>query len=202
MWNQPRGKMMAALTSSLLAPGLSYCRRNDMKQIRLTQRMVALVDDADFEQLSKHKWCAVRARGRWYAVRSIPMEKGKQTTIRMHRFIMNAPRDQQVDHLDGNGLNNQRSNLRICTSAQNNRNRRKMVGTSPVFKGVYWNKENQRWHAQITQNGHRHHLGYFDNEIDAAYAYDAAARKHFGEFACINFPRKGEQSALRNQEKS
>ena len=177
-----------------------------VKQIELTQGKVALVDDADFEWLSQWNWCADHQSGEngWYARRGARLgEEGQWTKVRMHQEILAVPHAhgaQQVDHRDGNGLNNQRSNLRICTHDQNCRNRQKASGLSSQYKGVYWDKERSRWHAQIKQGGIRYHLGRFDQEIDAGYAYDTAARERFGKFACTNFAQGNERPALAEAE--
>ncbi|MBN2312335.1 MAG: HNH endonuclease [Sedimentisphaerales bacterium] len=107
--------------------------------------------------------------------------------IYMHRLIMNPPSKMQVDHIDGDGLNNQRANLRICTQAENARNRRKHNRRqSSKFKGVCFDKRDDRWRAYIKKSGKRYYLGYFDSEVKAASAYDVAARKHFKQYACTN----------------
>jgi hypothetical protein len=95
-----------------------------------------------------------------------------------------------VDHINGNGLDNRKSNLRICTHQQNCENSRKRKKSFSKYKGVYWSKNAKKWVAQITIDGKSKHLGYFELEEDAAAAYDKAAVKYFGEFACLNFRRK------------
>lgn len=115
-------------------------------------------------------------------------KKGKQrtTTIRLHRAILSPPKEKIIDHIDHNGLNNKRSNLRICTVTQNAANRRKGKGSS-IFKGVYWYKRHQMWQARIRHKGKALHLGYFNDEPEAAKAYDKAAKEFWGEFAKLNF---------------
>ena len=155
-----------------------------MKQIQLTQNKFALVDDIDFAELSKHKWCAVKIREVFYAKRSIG-KRYNQKTIFMHRQILGAKKGQQIDHRNGNGLDNHKANLRFCTYSQNQQNQQKIRGISQN-KGIHWNKEHKKWQAQITLNNHRKHLGYFDNENDAAIAYNRKAVELFGEFANPN----------------
>jgi AP2 domain/HNH endonuclease len=154
------------------------------KQIPLSQGKFAIVDDADFEQLSQHKWNAQRNGHTFYAFRT-----GKRT-IYLHRQLMGALPGQQVDHRDTDGLNNQRDNLRLCSAGENRRNMRKTRGSSK-FKGVSWDKVKAKWTAIIYRDYKKHPLGRFDNEEDAARAYDAKAKELFGEFARLNFPVSG-----------
>jgi hypothetical protein len=166
-----------------------------MREIPLTQGQVALVDDEDFDALSSHRWLAERATRRvWYAARGRPRRDGGGL-IRMHAVLLVPPAGMVVDHIDGNGLNNQRSNLRSATRAQNvwHQGARQMPGATSAFKGVFWYKKTGQWRAALAGNcpkaAHRSpHLGMFDDEATAAHAYDAAAREYFGEFAVLNFP--------------
>lgn len=171
-----------------------------MKQIPLTQGKFALVDDEDYEFLMQWKWQAhndlpKKYRGneidRWYVWRSQWNKQTKQQDIiRMHRLIMSAPKDKIVDHIDGNGLNNVRTNLRLCTQAENNRNRRKFVCSSnrSKFKGVTFEKRSNRspWKARIKVNGKDLYLGHFASQSDAARAYNIAAMKYHGIYANLN----------------
>lgn len=169
-----------------------------MKQIPLSQGKVALVDDADFDGLNRHKWCAVRVRRKtmpdvFYAVRAINYRRADGSkTCRleyMHRVLV--PDAPDVDHQDGSTLNNQRYNLRPATRSQNIANTPKRSGTTSRFRGVC-RSQRGRWIAAIRHLGHTTHLGTYEREEDAAHAYDAAARRVFGEFARLNFPRDGE----------
>lgn len=150
------------------------------KQIPLTMGEFAIVDDEDYEYLSQWKWW----RNRGYAIRSF-MVKGKRHIILMHRVIMQAPLNKLVDHIDGNILNNQKHNLRICTHSENMRNQHSVSGTSK-YKGVYWSKDKNKWAAQIRSSNKKKFLGYFSNEKDAALAYNKAAVELHGEFAKLN----------------
>lgn len=158
-----------------------------MKQIPLTGKNneFALVDDEDFELLMRHKW----QRNKYGAIRDTKIggRKGKRVGFKMHRVVMNCPQGMVVDHIDHNVLNNQKSNLRICTLAQNSANKRKTTKPkSSRFKGVNRHK-NGSWMAKIWNGTKKIHIKTFRSEEDAARAYDAAARQQFGEFACTNF---------------
>ena len=159
-----------------------------MKEIPLTQGHVALVDDADYERAAKFNWNVhVNANNRTFYARG---NVGGNTHQRLHRFILNIqPGDKrQVDHIDRNGLNNCRSNLRVCTIGENNRNVGKPSNNSSGWKGVSWDNTHQRFRAYIQLNRKKTHLGYFHSPITAALEYDKAARTLHGEFACLNVP--------------
>jgi hypothetical protein len=157
-----------------------------MRGIALTQGKVALVDDEDYAWLTEWKWCAHWDGHNWYAIRSRG-DPGTRKTIsfKMHREILNVPKGMQTDHINGQGLDNRRSNLRICTQAQNVHNRGKLRNNVSGFKGVCWHTGGF-WTAQIYLNNRRHHLGSFDDPIDAAKAYNEAALRLHGEFAKPN----------------
>lgn len=151
-------------------------------EIALTRDEVTIVDDDDFERLSQWLWyCA----GEGYAVRNQTIE-GKNTLILMHRDIMNAPEGVQVDHINGNKLDNRKENLRLCTIAENSRNRSTQKNNNSGYKGVVWHKPNKKWLTQIRFNGKRIHIGYFTDIHEAAKAYNEKAKELFGEFASIN----------------
>jgi hypothetical protein len=160
-----------------------------VKTIPLTKGFSAQVDDEDLERVSQFKWSVFIDRGkhtvRYYAERWTTA-KGKSVRVSLHRFILGLTDPKiGVDHKNHDGLDNQRHNLRIATNSQNQSNRRKILGSSK-YKGVYWDKAHQRWRALIECRGKKYRLGDFRSELKAATAYNHAALRLFGEFACIN----------------
>jgi len=155
-----------------------------MKVIPLTNSdKFAIVDDEDFERVSKHRWY-LRFDGR---VES--RINGKR--LYLHRLILNPPRDLEVDHINHDQLDNRRNNLRIATHAQNLANHTKhRNGITSQYKGVCWHKRGKKWEAYITVDYTKIHLGLFTSETSAAHAYDLAALKHFREFSKLNFPER------------
>ena len=158
-----------------------------MKEIKLSQGKFTIVDDQDFEYLSQWKWYTFKGLNTFYAARNIPFN-GKQKQLPMHRVIMELNDSQRyIDHIDHNGLNNTRGNLRICSTSQNAMNRRSARGCSSQYKGVSFNKRAGKFVAYITVNGKILYLGYYIDEAEAAGAYDQAAKEHYKEFANLNF---------------
>lgn len=168
------------------------------KEIKLTRGLVAIVDDEDYEELNKYKWhiSSSKSSKTCYAERFITIihqnmkikQKFKQKCIKMHRVIMNVSSKMQIDHIDGNGLNNQKSNLRICTNKQNMHNNSNLRNGKSGYKGVSYYRGKIR--AQIQPDNKYIHLGYFNTLEEAARAYDEKAKELFGEFAYLNFPIK------------
>jgi hypothetical protein len=140
-----------------------------MRTISLTQGQVALVDDEDFSVLSRYSWCAQKPKDVFYAQTRLPKTK----VVYMHSFLI--PDANYVDHKDGNGLNNQRLNLRSCTMSQNLANRHMTKTNTSGYKGVVWFERDKKWASQIMVDYRKRHLGYFESKIDAARAYDRAA---------------------------
>lgn len=156
------------------------------REISLTKGYVALVDDEDFDAVSKFKWQALVQRRMVYAYRSVSGEGGRKTTVYLHRDIAGAAKGELVDHKNRNGLDCRKHNLRVCSRTQNNRNRTSVVGSSSKYLGV--RKAGSAWEARINVGGAPIYLGRFADEQSAARAYDSAAVLHFGEFANPNFP--------------
>lgn len=165
-----------------------------MKLIKLTQNQVAIVDDEDFERVNQFKWCAQRYERPsgifYYGKRAFLDENRKHITIHLHRFIMNAPKGFEVDHKNGNTLDNRRSNLRIATIRQNRRNRVKKFESKSPYKGVSFVESGKKYLALVTKNGVKYFCGRFLTAEDAARAYDRKAKELFGEFARLNFPER------------
>lgn len=152
-----------------------------MKEIKLTQGKIAVVDDSDFDQVNQFKWYAVKDKRRWYAKRTV---KEGSKNLFLHQFLFRGLKG--IDHRDGNGLNNRRDNLRPATKSQNQANQPKCRKSSSRFKGVFYRRDNGKWRSILGLNGRLVHLGQFDCEEDAALAYNGAAKLFFGEFARLN----------------
>lgn len=155
--------------------------KETFKRIKLTKGFYALVDSDDFERLNKFRWCVGKTSFHYYAMR----RDGRKTMF-MHRFITNAPNGYLVDHKNKNSLDNRKENLRICTAQQNRRNNSLSKLSTSGYKGVSWNKRIGKWSAYIRANYKKIHLGYFEDKIEAAHAYNNAAKEHFGEFNSPN----------------
>jgi len=170
------------------------------RRIPLTQRKYAIVDTDDYWPLSKHKWYAAKMGKTFYAARVVRKKDGKQHQIFMHRQILKFPHDMFVDHINRNGLDNRKANLRPATAAQNVRNRTKSNSRSfsSKYKGVTWHRERKLWQAQIRFNSKPIFLGSFGDEVHAAKAYDLAAKKYHGQFASPNFPYPAHRSCWRS----
>lgn len=162
-------------------------------KIPLTQGYYALVDEDDATWLSQWNWYYwdgyARRNGEWH-----PVEDGRlaRDPILMHRSILQLPDQMDVDHANGDGLDNRRLNIRPATRAQNMHNRGSVSGSE--YKGVHWHKRRGKWAAAISVNGTRYHLGYFHSDVEAALSYDEAAVEHHGEFAHLNFPHAVESA--------
>ncbi len=172
---------------------LSYRRIHygyPFRRIPLTQGQYAIVDPDDYERLSKYKWYASKGGSTFYAARCVwdPVNK-KKRTIKMHREIINPPYPLVVDHINHNGLDNRKANLRPATKSQNciNKPYIKQKDAHSKYHGVTWQKSINKWQTQIRADGIHKIIGYFNDEIKAAKAYDKAAKKYHKEFAVLNF---------------
>lgn len=172
-----------------------------MKTIPITKGQVALVDDEDYEKVSRWRWCAVdtdtKHGTQWYAQRHFRDKsrrdeygRARSAVILMHRAILGVPKGRHVDHINGDGLDNRRANLRVCTAQQNLWNQRWAARPDKPYKGVRRDgtKRHPGWIAVVTRDRRRIRLGWFKSAEAAARAYDAMAALLFGEFACLNFP--------------
>jgi HNH endonuclease len=154
------------------------------KNIQITRGQIAIVDDEDYEWLNQWKWSAswIEATKSFRVVRT---QKGK--TIYMHRLIMDAPSEYDVDHINHNSLDNRKTNLRLATTSQNMQNGSIKKGNTSGYKGVSWNNRYKIFYAQIAYGGKNRYIGRFDDPVQAAKAYDKKAREIFGVFANVNF---------------
>jgi hypothetical protein len=168
------------------------------RKIFIGEGRFAIVEPTDYYRLNNFQWYANGEDNLIYALRTVISPHKKTKTVRMHREIMNAPDGVLVDHRNRNPLDNRRANLRLATHSQNMQNRgKKRCKTSSRFVGVCFDKESELWRASIRYQKKRIFLGRFDSEIEAARAYDAAAKKYFDEFARLNFPEENSLSATR-----
>lgn len=158
--------------------------------IRMTQPKYAKVDPSDYERLRKFEWLVKKGKNSFYAQRRVPTGKrGKEKLVYMHQMVTKVPEGMVIDHINQDGMDNRSANLRAATYSQNSCNRKKRPGTTrSKYKGIYWKKKIRKWQASIQFNKKRIYLGRFLDEIEAAKAYDRAAKKYHGEFACLNFP--------------
>lgn len=163
-----------------------------MKLIKLTLGKTAIVDDADFEQLSQRNWRVTfgqKKRKKFYAISG-----SYKKTVLMHRLLMDCPPGMMVDHIKGNGLDNQRSNLRVCSVMQNNANRKLFTTGASGFRGVFKKTDYSRknpWYARAgLKKGQRLYAHGFSTPEEAAMAYDKLAKQLYGNFAVLNFPNQ------------
>lgn len=152
----------------------------EMKEIPLSSSMVAIVDDADYDHLSSVKWWVNKSRVP-YAVREI-VRNGVRTILRMHRVIMDAPKEMEVDHINGNSLDNRRANLRLASHSENVKNRKRARNNKSGIIGVHWKKAAKKWAAAISINGVSTYLGCFSSKEEAGRVYREAAIKYKGQF--------------------
>jgi len=165
-------------------------RGGDYCKIPLTQGRFAKVDPEDYIWLSQFRWHCKINKNAVYAVRTETCS-GRSKRIYMHRLIANTPANLVCDHINHDGLNNRKANLRNCTIKQNNANSRCAAWATSKYKGVSWNKKFEKWTAYIKKDVRQFNLGSFEEESEAALVYDRKARELFGEFAYLNFGKDG-----------
>jgi hypothetical protein len=169
---------------------------DEVRLIPIEAGHVAIVNAADYEWVARYNWLLLRGHnGKFYAHASVT-----GGSLYMHRLIAETPAGYETDHINGNGLDNRRANLRIATPSQNSANMWKPQRPdgrprTSIYKGVHWAKGSRKWVAKIEVSGCSKYLGSFTVEADAARAYDAAAEAAWGDFARLNFPRGGEVAA-------
>jgi len=158
-------------------------------EMPLTQGRVALIDPEDWPLVARYTWhVKLENGGLWYAATTV-REGGTKRTLKMHDLIMGVPPGEMADHIDSQAtLDNRRSNLRVCSNAENQQNTGSRGGSSG-FKGVSWSARKKKWLVQFRCHGEYHFVGYFGDEEAAARAYDAAIAPLAGEFARLNFPK-------------
>jgi hypothetical protein len=156
-------------------------------RVPLTRGLHALVDEADYERVMAFKWSVRPDKKTAYAQRAIVLPDGRTSTQQMHNFIADSV---GVDHINRNGLDNRRSNLRPATTSQNNANQGRRRDNTSGFKGVSWHASRKRWNARIGFQGKTISLGHYLTREEAARAYDQAAIEMYGEYAVLNFPRE------------
>jgi len=181
------------LQGLVVLPVLLYRRARygyTFRRIRMAGPRYAKVDPADYKRLQGYEWITKKGTNCFYAFRDGSGKKvGRKSVVYMHQEILKVPKGMVVDHINRDGMDNRSANLRPATHSQNLCNSKKRRGTkSSKYKGVSWYKRTLKWKAAITFKNKKIYLGYFENEIDAAKAYDEAAKKYHGEFACLNFP--------------
>lgn len=146
-----------------------------------------IIDAEDVDKVREYCWYVHKNGNNFYCMTSIYLGNGKQKALLLHRLILDSP-DLFIDHINHIGLDNRKSNLRVVTNQENQMNRKPNKNSSSKYKSVYWHKRKSKWYVQIRFNSKRIHIGYFDNEVQAALAYDAKAMELFGEYAKLNFP--------------
>lgn len=152
-------------------------------EIQLSMGLKATIDECDFELVRKHKWHAIKSNRTHYAVSNIKID-GRYKTVQMHRLILGvSDKEITIDHIDGNGLNNLKANIRKCSGANNAKNRRRYSNNTSGYKGVTLEKSTMKWRARIRTSGSMKSLGLFDSPELAHAAYCIAALKMHGEFA-------------------
>lgn len=165
----------------------NFCTVGDIVTIDLSQSKIAIVDLRDLHLVENQKWNLMRGKKTHYAVRRDRLDCGKVKSVFLHRLIMQPPEGMVVDHINGDGLDNRRANLRVVTVAQNNLNSRVRSDNVSGLKGAYYDKKTGSYYSRITVNGEKIHLGTFPTAEAAALAYADASKKHHGEYGRTHF---------------
>lgn len=163
-------------------------------KVPLSRGKVALIDPEDAARVLRHRWTASYGKAGWKAYFSHSIN-GKTHSVYLHQLVMGHRKGLMIDHRNGNGLDCRKRNLRFCTNSQNSQNRRRKKNNQTGYKGIFLIKETGMWVAEIVVNGVRHRLGRYRSSEEAAHVYDDAARRLHGDFAALNFPRRGERKA-------
>jgi ribosomal protein L16/L10AE len=158
----------------------------NFREIELTRGEVAIVNDGDYEHLAQWSWFCTPPNGTREHKYAARMSKGQGELILMHRQIMQPDDGKVVDHISGDGLDNRRENLRICSHKENIRAQQPQRRGTSKYRGVCWKTAREKWEAQIKVDGDNKYLGRYKDEEQAAKAYNKAAKKHFGEYAYLN----------------
>lgn len=181
----------ARIDKAIFWPLLLYRRLRygyAFRKILLNRGRFAIVDQDDFEKFKEYKWHLLRVHSRSQYAGRMVKRGNKRCRETMHRVVTNAPDGLYVDHINHNGLDNRKENLRIVTPEQNAWNTRGQDNNiSSQYKGVSWNKKRRKWVVSIRIDRKSKHIGFFEDEKEAAAAYDKAAKKHRGEYAFLNF---------------
>jgi len=176
---------------SRIPSSADFLRITEMsRKIPLSNGKYAIVDDEDYELVSKFKWHYLPSNRNGYAISHCHLgmlnKKRITSTILLHRLIMRPPKGVNIDHISGNGLDCKRNNMRFCNQSENLRNSRPQKNTRSKYKGVSWHNKLGKWRAYINISAKQIHLGIYGSEIEAAHAYNAASIKYFGDFAYLN----------------
>lgn len=144
-----------------------------------------IIDAEDFNKIKEYYWYVGKKPNAFYVITNIN-KNNKRTTLKLHRLIMDFPENMDIDHINHNTFDNRKTNLRICKHNKNTKNHKININNTSGFKGVTWFKYTKKWSVGIFSDGNRVHIGYFDDKIKAAMAYNEAAKKYHGEFANLN----------------
>ena len=193
----PRKAGLPERPASVASSGDNYRRLHmpESRTVKLTRGKSAIVDASDYDWINQWKWCADKSKNIWYSHRTIYNKeiigKGRFVKVRMHRLIIGAAKGEIVDHINGNGIDNRRENLQICSHSDNiqkGHHRPNQYG----YLGVSYSEDCtiRHWKARISNNGKRYELGHFLTSKDAAKAYDEEATRIHGATAKLNFPKE------------